>query len=99
MIITCQSCNTKYFINKKILGGNGKKVKCFNCEYEWYQKLDIIRKNLPTKSLKEKQIPTNYVKKEIDATKLFSSEAIKKKKLQIFVLSCPYYFNFIYLFK
>ena len=24
MIITCQSCNTKYFINKKILGENGK---------------------------------------------------------------------------
>ena len=100
MIITCQSCNTKYFINKKILGGNGKKVKCFNCEYEWYQKLDIIRKNLPTKSLKEKQIPTNYVKKEIDATKLFSSEATKKKNYRFLYLLLPIILVlFIYLNK
>ena len=65
MIITCQSCNTKYSINKKSIGKNGKKVRCSNCGYEWYQKLDITKKSLPTKSLKEKQVPTNFVNKEI----------------------------------
>mgnify|MGYP000330130842 FL=1 len=99
MIITCLSCSTKYSIKKRVLGKNGKKVKCFNCGYEWYQKLDIIRKNLPTKSSKEKQIPTNYVKKEIDATKLFSSETTKKKNYRFLYLLVPiiltlfFYFN------
>ena len=44
MIITCKSCSTKYSINKNALGENGKKVKCSNCGYEWYQKSDIIKK-------------------------------------------------------
>jgi len=100
MIITCQSCNTKYSINKKVLSKNGKKVKCFNCGYEWYQKLDIIQKSLPTKSLKEKQIPTNYVKKEINATKLFSSEAPKKKNFSfLYLLVLIILILFIYLNK
>ena len=70
MIITCKSCNTKYSINKNALGKNGKKVKCSNCGYEWYQKLHITKKNLPTKSLEKKQIPRNDIKKEIDAAAL-----------------------------
>ena len=44
MIIICSNCNTKYSISKRILGKNGKKVKCSNCEHEWYQKIDIIKK-------------------------------------------------------
>ena len=80
MIITCQSCNTKYFINKKILGENGKKVKCSNCEHKWYQKIDIIKKKgVEVISLKEQQIEKNFVNEEIDDTKVFSSEIIKKK--------------------
>ena len=41
MIITCKICTTKYSISKNALGKNGKKVKCYNCGNEWYQKLNI----------------------------------------------------------
>ena len=90
MIITCNSCNTKYSINKKVLGKNGKKVKCSTCEHEWYQKIDIIKKKgRKVISLKEEQIEKKFVNKEIDDTKVFSSEIIKKKSnsfLYLFIL-------------
>ena len=100
MIITCQSCNTKYSINKKVLSKNGKKVKCYNCGHEWYQKLDIIKKSLQIEPSEEKQIPTNFVNKEIDATKLFSSETTKKKNYRVLYLLIPIILIlFIYLNK
>ena len=89
MIITCSSCNTKYSINKQSLGKKGKKVKCSNCGYEWYQKSDIIKKSLQDKSLKEEETfdldPTEFQGKKYNtnepvARKLFSSDVIKKKK-------------------
>ena len=91
MIITCKSCNTKYSINKNALGKNGKKVKCSNCEHKWYQKIDIIKKKgVEVISLKEQQIEKNFVNEEIDVTKVFSSETIKKKSnsfLYLFILA------------
>ena len=99
MIITCKSCSTKYSINKNALGENGKKVKCSNCGYEWYQKLDIIKKKPPKKSLKNKQKPRNDIK-NIDVTDYFSSEAKKKKKYRFLYLLIPIILIlFIYLNK
>ena len=100
MIITCKSCSTKYSINKKALGENGKKVKCSNCGYEWYQKLDIIKKNLPTESLENKQKTRNDIRKNIDVTEYFSSEVEKKKKYRFLYLLIPIVLIlFIYLNK
>ena len=80
MIIICSNCNTKYSISKRVLGKNGKKVKCSNCEHEWYQKIDIIKKKgVEVISLKEQQTEKNFVNEEIDDTNVFSSETIKKK--------------------
>ena len=91
MIIICSNCNTKYSISKRILGKNGKKVKCSNCEHKWYQKIDIIKKKgVEVISLKEQQIEKNFVNEEIDDTKVFSSETIKKKSnsfLYLFILA------------
>ena len=100
MIIICSNCNTKYSISKRVLGKNGKKVKCYNCGHEWYQKLDIIKKSLQIEPSEEKQIPTNFVNKEIDATKLFSSETTKKKNYRVLYLLIPIILIlFIYLNK
>ena len=91
MIIICSNCNTKYSISKRVLGKNGKKVKCSNCEHKWYQKIDIIKKKgVEVISLKEQQIEKSFVNEEIDDTKVFSSEIIKKKSnsfLYLFILA------------
>ena len=100
MIITCKSCNTKYSINKNELGKNGKKVKCSDCGYEWYQKLDIIKKNLPSKSLEKNQISKNDIRKDIDVTQYFSSEPEKKNTYRFLYLLIPIILIlFIYLNK
>ena len=41
MIITCSNCNTKFLINKKVLGNNGKNVKCSTCGYQWFEKITV----------------------------------------------------------
>ena len=46
MIINCPNCNTKYSINKRVLGRSGKRVKCFSCNKEWFQKLEITDKKI-----------------------------------------------------
>ena len=101
MIITCKSCNTKYSINKNALGKNGKKVKCSNCEHKWYQKIDIIKKKgVEVISLKEQQIEKNFINEEIDDTKVFSSETIKKKSNSfLYLLILIILILFIYLNK
>ena len=92
MIITCENCNTRYSVNKQALGKSGKKVKCSNCEYEWFQESDIIKEGLQNKYLqKEETFPND--KKDIDTRQLFSSDVIKKKKNYRFL----YLFIFIIL--
>ena len=89
MIITCPNCSTKYSINKTILGVDGKKVKCFDCDHEWNQTLDSTKKTLQTKLLKEKPILSNVHKEEIDVKRLFSSKIPKKKNYKFLYLLIP----------
>ena len=35
MIISCTSCATRYVIQEKEIGGNGRAVKCIKCNYCW----------------------------------------------------------------
>ena len=98
MIITCPNCNTKYSINKTILGTDGKKVKCFDCGHEWSQTLDTKEKSLETKLSKEKKIANNVHKEETDLKRLFSSEIPKKKSYKfLYLIIATILILFIYL--
>lgn len=35
MIVTCENCEVKYFINESELDDNGRIVRCTFCEHEW----------------------------------------------------------------
>ena len=84
MIITCSNCNTKYTINKNALGNSGKKVKCSNCNHEWFQKLDI-KKSLKVESQNEDNIKKNDFKGQ-DNKKIFPSEVKEKKSYKLLYL-------------
>ena len=101
MIITCLKCNSKFSINKTILGKNGRKVKCSDCENEWHQnpiikKKDLVKEN---KSTDEQKIFANE-KKESDETKIFFSQQKKEKKsykfLYLFILIVLSLFIYLY---
>ena len=79
MIINCPSCNTKYFINKRVLGRSGKRVKCYSCNKEWFQKLEITDKKTEIKPLIHKKILTNLPEENIETEKLLYQEEPKKK--------------------
>jgi len=37
MLISCNSCNSKYLLNSADLKPSGRTVKCANCGNQWYQ--------------------------------------------------------------
>ena len=37
MLISCNSCNSKYLINSADLKPDGRNVKCANCGNQWFQ--------------------------------------------------------------
>ncbi|MEL6213290.1 MAG: zinc-ribbon domain-containing protein, partial [Pseudomonadota bacterium] len=36
MIITCPRCSTRYDIEEASLGGEGRSVRCADCEASWF---------------------------------------------------------------
>ena len=77
MLISCNSCNSKYLINSADLKPDGRTVECANCGYQWYQenKLDeeenfTVPSSLSATKVKSKQkelkekitnLPSTYV--------------------------------------
>ena len=41
MIVTCDSCNTRYLVADTLLGDDGRRVRCTVCQHEWYQDLVV----------------------------------------------------------
>ena len=37
MILTCQSCQTRYLVPNQSLGIDGRRVRCTHCSHEWFQ--------------------------------------------------------------
>lgn len=37
MIVTCESCGTRYLVADYLLGPEGRRVRCTVCAHEWYQ--------------------------------------------------------------
>lgn len=55
MILTCDKCTTKYFVDQGALLPAGKNVKCVKCGYIWYQ--DASSDQAPPKNIKLDPIP------------------------------------------
>lgn len=40
MILTCTNCHTRFYLDPYLLEPEGKRVRCGECHYEWYQQPD-----------------------------------------------------------
>ena len=41
MLISCNSCNSKYLVNSADLKPDGRTVQCVNCGNQWYQESSV----------------------------------------------------------
>tara|TARA_B100001013_G_C24490732_1_gene395102 strand:- start:36 stop:716 length:681 start_codon:yes stop_codon:yes gene_type:complete len=98
MIINCPNCNTKYSINKRVLGRSGKRVKCFSCNKEWFQKLEITDKKIKIKPLVHKKILTDLPEVNIETEKLLYQEEPKRKNYRfLYLLIFVIFILFVFL--
>lgn len=37
MILNCENCDTRYLLSARLLGPDGRRVRCSHCGHEWYQ--------------------------------------------------------------
>ena len=42
MLISCNSCNSKYLVNSAELKPNGRNVQCANCGNQWFQESQVF---------------------------------------------------------
>ena len=42
MILTCPSCTTRYKLDPERLGDDGRKVRCSDCGFEWFQPPEVL---------------------------------------------------------
>ena len=77
MLISCNSCNSKYLVNSAELKPDGRNVQCANCGNQWFQESQVfddnVKDNLPSEvndrdSLKQEKnktsisnLPSTYV--------------------------------------
>lgn len=59
MIIICPECSTRYSIDQKIVEGQGKKVRCVQCEHIWKVMPETPKKNEGSEELELTDIVDN----------------------------------------
>ena len=76
MLISCNSCNSKYLINSADLKPEGKMVECAKCGNQWFQDITTKPENInnlsrdnqkidsKSNSLPTPNLPSTYVQKE-----------------------------------
>lgn len=47
MIIQCPSCHSEFFVERKLLKKEGRKVRCSECSFSWFQKPHEISRQRP----------------------------------------------------
>ena len=45
MLISCNSCNSKYLVNSAELKPDGRNVQCANCGNQWFQESQVFEDN------------------------------------------------------
>ena len=80
MIIECPACSKKFDIDEKLIPGEGRLLKCGNCEHTWFFKKEENIK-LKTETTKINEIKENKSETNIKPTEepIKQSKKIKKK--------------------
>ena len=61
MLISCNSCESKYLLNSADLKPSGRMVKCANCGNQWYQEIllneaeEVFEKTIPSAASNEEK--------------------------------------------
>lgn len=81
MLISCNSCNSKYLINSADLKPDGRTVECANCGYQWYQenKLNEEENFTAPSSLSSTKVKSNQNELKEEITNLPSTYVHEQK--------------------
>lgn len=57
MIVTCESCKTRYLVPAHAISGEGRRVRCTSCDHEWFQEPGMLVEDAPPPVLEEELEP------------------------------------------
>ena len=79
MIIECPACSKKFNIDEKLIPGEGRLLKCGNCDHTWFYKKEENLK-LETESIKINEIEENKSEINIEPVDVPIKETKKIRK-------------------
>ena len=84
MLISCNSCNSKYLVNSAELKPDGRNVQCANCGNQWFQESQVFDDNVK-EDLKSEVNDGNSLKQEKNNTSISNlpSTYVQEPKVSI----------------
>ena len=84
MLISCNSCNSKYLVNSAELKPDGRNVQCANCGNQWFQESQVFDDNVK-EDLKSEVNDGDSLKQEKNKTSISNlpSTYVQEPKVSI----------------
>ena len=84
MLISCNSCNSKYLVNSAELKPDGRNVQCANCGNQWFQESQVFDDNVKD-NLTSEVNDGNFLKQEKNKTSISNlpSTYVQEPKVSI----------------
>lgn len=84
MLISCNSCNSKYLVNSAELKPDGRNVQCANCGNQWFQESQVFDDNVK-EDLTPKVNDSSSLKQEKNKTSISNlpSTYVQEPKVSI----------------
>lgn len=104
MLISCNSCNSKYLVNSADLKPDGRTVQCVNCGNQWYQESSVEENleflssatSLPIKDTDNKKEKSNKQVTNLPSTFVHESKVSILNSILILLLVTSIFLIFVF---
>ena len=90
MIVTCPSCDKKFYVDASLIPKDGRTLQCGFCERKWFfktenteEELKVLEKNIPEPVIEDNKNLSENIKEDIIDDEDHDTEALKSSKIKL----------------